>query len=217
MLRFLTDSIKKYFLSGLLVTVPLVVTFLALRFLFETIDGILAPVLIRIFGADIPGLGVISILILVLLAGFAARSLIGARLFKVWDSLLARAPLVRMIYSGAKQLMEGITTPDKSALKEVALLEYPRTGIYTLGFVVSYSALRRHDDEEDLVNVFIPHTPTPVTGVVILMPRSEVIILDLPVEEAIKFLVSGGIVAPEMFTAAKGKRKTKDSGAGKSS
>jgi uncharacterized membrane protein len=202
------EIVRRHFVSGMLVVVPIILTYLVLRFLFEGIDGILQPVLHRAFGYYFPGLGVVTTILLIILAGFFTRNFIGARLYRVGDRLLVRMPLIRPIYSSAKQLLEAMTLSSGGSFKEVALVEYPRKGVYQLGFVsrtfdvVQTTGRRRH------VSVFVASTPTPVSGMVVVVPEEEVIRLDMSVEEGIKFLVSGGVAAPTSLIA---KRRVSES------
>ncbi len=191
--------IRRRFVSGLLVAVPLIVTYLVLRFLFVTIDGLLNPVVFRLLGYDIPGLGVFVTLLLVLLAGIVATNFIGARLFHIGDRFLARTPLVRIVYTAARQLVYSLLAPRARAFSEVVLIEYPRPGLYAIGFLARRPRLRRPDMEQEMALVFVPSTPTPFSGMVVLVPCSDIYPLEITVEEAVKVLVSGGVVAPELF------------------
>jgi len=205
-MRFIGDLFKRYFLSGALAVVPLVITWIALRFLFQSIDGVLSPAIERLFGRPIPGLGVVAMLGVILLAGFLARNYIGSRLFRFWESALSRAPLIRVFYSGAKQLVEGVALPKTRAFSDVVLVEFPRKGIYSVGFVTSRPSVDMPAGSQNMVAVFIPATPTPVTGSVALFRHDEILWLDLPVEQAVKFMVSGGIVSPGVFPTRSGPR-----------
>ncbi len=193
------SALRKHFVSGLLVTVPLIITYLVLRLLFDTIDGFLNPAVYKLLGYYIPGLGVLVTLLLVLLTGIVAANFIGVRLFQIGDRILARMPLVRIIYTAAKQLVHSLLAPSARAFSEVVLVEYPRKGLYAFGFLSHKARLRMDNADQDMALVFIPSTPTPFSGMVVLVPKSEVYPLAIGVEEAIKILVSGGVVAPELF------------------
>jgi len=199
-LKVVKDIIRRQFLSGVLVVVPLILTYVVLRFLFEAIDGILLPVIIRIFGYAIPGLGIVATLFIILLTGFFIRSILGATLYKHGDRILTKIPLIRVFYLAAKQLIEAITMPQIKAFKEVVMIEYPRRGLYIIGFATSRT--RRVNDgvlDKILVGVFVPSTPTPVSGFVVFVPEDEIVPLEISVEEAVKLLVSGGIVMPPII------------------
>jgi len=190
-------TIKNHFLSGVLVVVPLILTYIVLRFLFELVDSILQPLLLRVLGYYIPGLGVVTTVLLILLAGLLTRSIIGARLHAFGESILVRVPLIRPVYSAAKQVLEAITRPNIEAFKEVVLVEYPRRGSYQIGFLSSRITLTAANDPQKYVSVFVPSTPTPVSGNVVIVPLSDVHRIDLSVEDGVKFLVSAGVTAPD--------------------
>ena len=198
--KIVSDIVRRQFLSGVLVVVPLILTYVVLRFLFDVVDGILLPVVEKLLGYTIPGLGIIATLLIILLTGFFTRSLLGGTLYKYGDQIMARIPIIRIIYMAAKQLIEAITRPQIKSFKEVVMIEYPRRGLYAIGFATS--RIKYIDDvfgKKKLVGVFVPSTPTPVTGLVIFAPEDEIMPVDMSVEEAMKLLVSGGIVAPPAF------------------
>jgi uncharacterized membrane protein len=187
---------RRRFLSGLLVVVPLVVTYLVLKFLFESIDGILAPVVQAVFKRHIPGVGLLATLLLVVVAGWITTGVAGGRLVKIWDGWMARLPLVRIVYSAAKQVVESVSKGDRPAFQQVGLLEYPRSGLYSICFLSNRIDVDARTGPEERISAFIPSTPTPFTGFVVLVRPEEVIPIDISVEDAIKVVVSGGIVAP---------------------
>jgi uncharacterized membrane protein len=212
--------LKRNFISGALVVAPLILTFILLRFFFETIDGVLAPMVKHVFGYSIPGLGLITTILLILLVGFFARNLVGANFLRYGEKLLTSFPGVRTIYGAAKQLVEGVTLPNKHAFKQVVLVEYPRRGSYAMAFLVNRTELQTDGSnndgnnidtnipnannfntnsatKKDLVCIFIPSTPTPVSGMVILVPPADVTLLEMTIEEGFRFLVSGGIASPD--------------------
>jgi uncharacterized membrane protein len=193
------SALRKHFVSGLLVTVPLIITYLVLRLLFVTVDGLLNPAVYRLLGYYIPGLGVVVTLLLILLAGIVATNFIGIRFIHLGDRILARMPLVRIIYTAAKQLVHSLLAPTARAFSEVVLIEYPRKGLYAIGFLSHRARLRMDNADQDMALVFVPSTPTPFSGMVVLVPKSDIYPLAVGVEEAVKILVSGGVVAPELF------------------
>lgn len=199
MIKAITDSLRRYFVAGVLIVAPVILTYVVLNFLFKSIDGILSPYLHKVLGYSVPGLGILTTLLLILLAGVLTYNFIGSRLFRAGDRMMRSFPFVRVIYLSAKQLVEGVTLPQRKTFKEVALIEYPRRGVYAMCFVVKRPRLLRDGQECELVSLFVPSTPTPISGMVILARPEEVTILELTVEEAFKFLVSGGIVSPEQF------------------
>jgi uncharacterized membrane protein len=191
--------IKKEFVAGLLVTVPLIATYFILRFLFDALDGILNPLVQRYFGYNIPGLGAVVTILLILLAGIITTNYLGAKLYAWGDKFLVRTPFIRIVYTAAKQLIESMVAPSSKAFSEVALIEYPRKGAYAIGFLSGETRLQKGRDEQKMRLVFVPSTPTPFTGMVILLPESEIHPINISVENAVKILVSGGIVTPEVL------------------
>ncbi len=190
---------RRFFWAGLLVVVPIIATFLVLRMLFRAVDGLLAPLLTHLVGRDIPGIGLLATIVIVFLAGFFISSVFGSRLYSIGEVLFIKTPLVRTVYGGAKQLMESIFSPSGKAFKQVVMVEYPHKGAWALGFVGGDFNV----DGKKLVSVFIPHTPTPFTGIVINYLPDEVVPLSISVEEGLKFVVSGGIVAPPSLRPAR--------------
>ena len=194
--RLILDTIRRMFVSGVLVIVPIIATVIVLNFLFHTVDGILSPILERFLGYSIPGMGLLATILLILLAGAFARNVIGSRLFSVGELLFVRTPLVRTVYSAAKQLVEAVTVPQRKVFQRAVLVEYPRKGIYAIGFAAAETNLQDGPLTGKLVAIFVPSTPTPVTGFVIMVPADEVYELDISTENVIKMLVSGGIATP---------------------
>ncbi len=194
------DVLRRQFLSGMLVVVPLILTYVVLRFLFDIIDGILSPYIVKFLGYSIPGLGIIFTILIIILTGFFVRSIIGASIYKRGDNLLTKLPIVRIFYLAAKKLIEALAQPSNEAFKEVVMFEYQRRGIWAIGFLTSkIKFVNGSDDEIELVGVFVPSTPTPVSGIVIFAPRKDVVTLDITIEAGLKLIVSGGIVAPPLI------------------
>jgi uncharacterized membrane protein len=188
---------KRYFVSGLLVVVPLIITYQVLRFLFHTIDDVLQPLIFHVFHVNIPGLGLATTLLLVIAAGILTHNFVGGKLYGFWERILARVPLVRPIYSASKQLLESTTQQNSSSFKEVVLVEYPRTGSYALAFVAHRLEIEIEGSMQKSASLFIPNPPTPFTGVSVIVPIEQAYTIDMSFEQAIKYLVSGGVVAPE--------------------
>ena len=188
-----------------MVVVPLVVTYLVLKFLFQTVDGVLAPLVVAIYGKPIPGVGILATILLVMVVGWIATGVAGGRLIRIWESWLIRIPLIRIVYGAAKQFLESVSGQDAQSFKQVGLIEYPRQGLYTLCFIANRLNIENHGQSEKRMTVFVPSTPTPFTGFVILVKPQEIIPLDVSVEDVIKLLVSGGIVVPEELVGTEGK------------
>lgn len=196
-------ALRLHFVSGVLIVVPVILTYIVLKFLFESIDGILQPVLVKLFGYSVYGLGVVTTIMLIIMAGILTRNFIGARLYRVGDSIMVRMPIIRPIYSAAKQLLEAVTMPSMNSFKEVTLIEYPRRGAYALGFISNRIKFNANGELKTYASIFIPSTPTPVSGMVIMVPEDEAIPLKMTVEEGVKFLVSGGVASPELLERKK--------------
>jgi uncharacterized membrane protein len=199
-LGYIKSGIKRYFLSGILVIVPLIITYVVFRFFLSSLDGILSPLLVKYLGYDIPGLGIVITIIIVFVAGILTRGVLGRGAISLWERFLNSLPLVRTIYSAAKQLLISVAEPKESMFQRVVIIPYPRLGMYSLAFAANEVALDRQGLIGDYVAVFIPSTPTPFTGYMLMVKKDEVYPTNISVEEAVKFIVSGGIVVPEVMS-----------------
>ncbi len=197
MAKSLINLLKRYFLAGLLVVLPMGLTVVVIVYLFQFVDGLLEPIITHLLGYYWVGLGLIITLLIILLAGLLTRNILGKTIHKLIDTVLARLPLISPIYSGAKQLLEAVTIPSKGSFKEVVLVEYPRTGVYAVGLVTRRMEILAEGKLRSFACVLIASTPTPFSGMAILYPIDEIIVVDMTVEEALKFLVSGGVVSPQ--------------------
>ncbi len=197
--RQILRTLQRVFVSGILVVVPVTVTLFVLYFLFQKIDGLLSPLFVKYLGFSLPGMGFLATLVLIFVAGIIARNVIGGRLFGLGELIFVRTPLVRAVYTAAKQLLEAVTSTDRKAFNRAVMIEYPRPGMYTIGFASAETELRTGDHSQAMIAIFVPSTPTPVTGFVVLLPASEVHELQMSTEEAIKYIVSGGFAAPPVI------------------
>ncbi len=192
-------ALQRYFLTGLLAVTPLVVTVWILWRFYELMSDAMRPWVGRIpaIGQMYPEfvltlLGVIAFVLLIALVGLFTRNLIGIAFFRLVDRFFERIPVVKSIFTALKQISGVFLRDQRTAFQQVVLFAYPREGLYSLGFVT------RDEPEDDLVNVFLPTTPNPTSGFMLLVPRGELTALPLPVEEAIKLIVAGGaIMTPE--------------------
>jgi uncharacterized membrane protein len=200
--KFIVSVVRNRFLAGVLVIVPLVISIQVLIFLFTTLDGYLSPIIAKYTGYRIPGFGLLITLLLILLVGVIARSVMGARLVKVFEDFLVKLPVIRTVYSPARQLLETFTQQSTSSHNRVALVEYPRKGAWTIGFLSRDVDLSTGGIDGSYKAVFIPSTPTPFTGYVVILPSQDVRLTDIQFEDAVKFLVSGGIACPESMLAS---------------
>ncbi len=194
---------KRYFIAGLLVWVPLAVTIWLIRFLVTTMDGVLPEWMIPdvIERQHIPGMGLVAVLLLVFATGVLAANFIGERLVRWWEMLLARIPIVRTIYSSVKQVSDTILSPNGQAFRKAVLVQYPRQGSWTIAFLTGAPGpgVTEHLPGEH-VSVYVPTTPNPTSGFFLLMPKREVVELDMTVDAALKYIVSMGVVAPPAST-----------------
>ncbi len=188
---------KKIFTTGLLTILPLVITIYVFYLIFNFLDNLIGDLIEAVFSYRIPGIGFAAGLLLILLIGFIASNIIGSRLIGFSDKLLQRLPLARGIYTSARQIIDAFTVQGKNAFQKVVLLEYPRKGLYVLGFVTGSSKGEIQDKTHaDTLNIFIPTTPNPTSGMLILAPRQEVIELNMTIEEGMKVIISGGLFSP---------------------
>jgi len=195
-------QMRKYFVTGLLIWVPLAITLWVLDLIVTTMDQSLQLLPGQwhpraLFGRDIPGLGVVLTLLIVALTGLLARNIIGERLVLYWEALLGRIPIVRSIYSSVKQVSDTILSPNGQAFRRALLVQYPRAGVWTIAFQTGTPAgeVRRLVGIE-MVSVYVPTTPNPTSGFFLMVPRAETIELNMSVDEALRYVVSMGVVAP---------------------
>ena len=194
--------LRRYLVAGLLIWAPLAVTFVLLRFAVNVMDKTLAviPQQYRpdeLLGFHIPGLGVILTFIVLFMTGMLAANFVGRYVVGGWESLLDRIPVVRTIYGGAKTFAEIVFSDSNDSFKQVLLIEYPRKGLYSLAFQTS-SELGEVQARTggDVVCCFVPTTPNPTSGFVIMVPRKDITVLDMDVDEALKMIISLGVVVP---------------------
>lgn len=196
-------SLRRYLVAGLLVWVPLWVTVLIVKFLIDIMDQtlVLLPAAAQpehLLGFRIPGLGFVLTFVVVLVTGIIAANLFGRQLVRVWEGMLGRIPLVRSIYSAVKQVLETVFSNKGQSFRRVALIEYPRKDVWTLAFITGEGIAEvQRRTGQDMVNVFVPTTPNPTSGFFLMLPRAQVIDLDMPVEVGLKLILSAGVVAPE--------------------
>ena len=193
---------RRYLVAGILVWLPLGVTFFLLRFLIGLMDQSLRliPPAYRPeewLGFAIPGLGVILTIIVLLVTGLLAANIVGKSVVGGWEALLERIPIVRSIYSAAKNFAEIVFSDSGKAFKKVLLVEYPRKGIYTITFQTATDIDEiQSRTGEDIIACFVPTTPNPTSGFIIVVPKRDVIELDMEVDEAVKLIMSLGVVVP---------------------
>ena len=191
--NWFTSDFRNRILAGIVVTVPLGAAFLVLRFVFRFMEGFASPFLRRFLQIDFPGLGILLTLAAVYAAGLFAANVVGKQIIHwIETSIVIRLPLVRDIYHALKKLTGTFSFPSVQSFRKVVLLEFPRPGIRTLGFVTGETFDRR--EGRRLVNVFVPTVPNPTSGILQLVPQERLIETDLSVEEGIRLIVSGGFL-----------------------
>lgn len=193
---------KKYFITGLLIWIPLAITFWVLQLIVGTMDQSLlfVPARLRpenLFGFRVPGIGVILTLFVVFVTGLLTANILGQRLLRFWESVLARIPIVKSIYYSVKQVSDTLFSSKGVAFRKALLVQYPRQGSWTIAFLTGKPggdvARSLHGD---YVSVYVPTTPNPTSGFFLMMPRSDVTELDMSVDDALKYIISMGVVTP---------------------
>lgn len=194
---------KKYLITGLLIWIPLAITIWVLDLIVGTMDQsllLLPPQLqpTALFGRWIPGLGALLTILVVFVTGVLASNILGQRLLYFWEYLVGRIPVVKTIYSGVKQVSDTLFAPGGQAFRKALLVQYPREGSWTIAFLTGQPggdvANHLHGD---YLSVYVPTTPNPTSGFFLMMPRADIIELDMSVDEALTYVISMGVVAPE--------------------
>ena len=198
---------RKYFITGLLILVPLAITLWVLNLIIGTMDQslLLLPERWRpetLVGFHIPGLGTIMTLLIVFITGLLTQNFVGNYVVVVWEALLKRIPVVNSIYSSVKQVSDTLFSSSGNAFRKALLVQYPREGCWTIAFLTGAPGgdVKNHL-HGDYVSVYVPTTPNPTSGFFLMMPRADVVELDMSVDAALKYIVSMGVVAPEKIAA----------------
>ncbi len=193
---------KRYLIAGLLVWLPLGVTVLVIRLLVSFMDQLLVFIPVKyqpetLLGFNIPGLGVVLAVLVVLTTGVIVANFFGRRLISAWEALLGRIPLVRTIYHSVKQVAVTIFSSQGKSFRKVLLIEYPRKGIYTLAFQTGDAVVEvKQKSGREVINVFVPTTPNPTSGFFIMVPEEDAQVLDMSIDEALKMIMSLGVIVP---------------------
>lgn len=194
---------RRWLFAGLMVLIPLGITIFVVDFLVNLIDKslLLIPPAWRpeaLLGFHLPGVGILLVIALLLAVGFLADNFIGERIVRWAESMLGRVPLVRSVYSGSKQLADMVLGEGGTSFRQVILIEYPRKGLWTIAFITGGPVKEaREKTGRELVTVFVPTTPNPTSGFIILVPREDVMTLDMTVEEAMRMIISLGVATPD--------------------
>jgi uncharacterized membrane protein len=194
---------KKYFITGLLVLVPLFITVWVLN----TLNGVMDQSLYllpaawqpqTLFGRNIPGIGALLTLLIIFGTGLIATNFFGKQLIKLWENFLSHVPFVKSIYASVKQVSDTLFSDSGNAFRQAVLVQYPRTGVWTIAFVTGTPGgdVVNHL-HGDFVSIYVPTTPNPTSGFFLMLPKAEVIALEMSVDEALKYIISMGTVAPK--------------------
>ena len=197
MWSYIKSNIKNNLFSGLIVIVPLIITVVVLKAGFQFFDHLTTPYFQRYFHRQIPGIGIVIGLVFIYLVGAVTKGYIGRKVVHWGEVLVTRIPVVKTVYTGVKQILVTFAGQGKSSFKKVVLVEYPRKGIFSIGFLNGDMVDKQ--SRKTLLSVLIMTSINPTSGYVILVPPEQVTFTSLSVEEAMKLIVSGGIVTPEVI------------------
>lgn len=194
----LKGTIKKRFISGLIVIIPVIITVSVIVWFFNFIDGLLSPLLDGLLHRHISGLGFVTAIALVFIVGIISSNVIGKRLIGIFERLFLKLPVFKGIYMALKQLVDAFSPESKGSFKKFVIVEYPRKGAYAFGFLTKECSIKSESDgtERCFRAVYIP-TNNLYLGEIVLLKKEEVIYTDIPIEEGIKIILSGGIAAPQ--------------------
>jgi uncharacterized membrane protein len=191
--------VKKYFITGLLIWIPFGITIWVINLVVTTMDSLLPAALEPRgwLGIDVPGLGVVLAVAVVFVTGLLTANIIGQRLVALWEAMLARIPFFKSIYISVKQVSDTLFSSSGQAFRKALLVQYPRSGSWTIAFQTGTPGgdVANHLRGE-YVSVYVPTTPNPTSGFFLMMPRTEVVELDMTVDEALKYVISMGVAAP---------------------
>lgn len=194
---------KKYLITGLLIWIPLGITIWVLELIVTSMDQslLLLPPEYQpqaLLGRQIPGLGALLTVLVVFVTGVLASNILGQRLLKLWESILGRIPVVKSIYTGVKQVSDTLFAPGGQAFSKALLVQYPRQGSWTIAFLTGQPGGDVANQlRGEYVSVYLPTTPNPTSGFFLMMPKADVVELDMSVDEALKYVISMGVVAPD--------------------
>jgi uncharacterized membrane protein len=206
--RHPAKALRNYLIAGLLIWVPVMVTVWVVRFVSGILDQsiVLLPPSWRpeaVFGQYVPGFGIVLALVVLFLTGWLARDLLGEKLIEGVEALVRKIPVIGAVYGGAKTFSETVLTDKGKSFKQVVMVEFPRKGAWSIGFLMSedWDEVRERTGQ-DMVQVFVPTTPNPTTGFLIVVHRSEVMFMDTTVDDAFKMIFTLGVIAPSPRTKA---------------
>ncbi len=197
-------TLKRKFLAGLVVAIPVIISVLFLIWLFGVVDGILGPVYDKILERHVPGLGFVSTIVLIFLVGVISTNVFGKRAIELCERALIKIPVFKGVYTAVKQLVDAFSPENKTAFKEFVIVEYPRAGSYAFGFLTKECLIKaeKTGGELCLKAVYIP-TNNLYLGEIVLLKEEDIFYTDIPIEEGIRIILSGGIAAPSRILGAK--------------
>jgi uncharacterized membrane protein len=201
--RGLARQLRNYLIAGMLIWIPIMVTVWVIRFLSSILDQslVLLPPSWRpeaLVGQYVPGVGIILSFLLLLVTGVVVRNLFGGQLVQGFENLVRRIPVIGAVYGGAKTFSETVLTDKGKSFKQVVMVQFPRQGIYSIGFITSEELQEvQAKTAQEVVCVFVPTTPNPTTGFLVAVPRKEIVPLDMTVDEAFRMLLTLGVVVPQ--------------------
>jgi uncharacterized membrane protein len=208
---FVSGDVKKYFITGLLIWIPLVITIWVLKLVVDMLDQslLLLPEALHTenwLGIHVPGLGAILTLVIIFGTGLFATNFFGAQLVEIWHDILHRIPVVNSIYSSVKQISDTLFSSSGQAFRKALLVEWPRSGMWTIAFLTGIPGgdVRKHLPD-DCVSVYVPTTPNPTGGYFVIVRREQVIELDMTVDQALKYIISMGVAPPGEAKPGEGK------------
>jgi len=184
-------KLRNWFIAGVVVLLPIWLTLFTVVWVFDNIDTAIVAPFHKYLGVPLPGLGILTAVLVTLLAGWLTTLLLGQQVLKYGDNLLMRIPIVRAIYSAVKQVTDTLIGANQHAFTRVVLAEFPRVGVYSLGFVAGELP------GTDLVRVWLPPGPSPTAGPVAMIPIDQLVFLPMSVEDGLKFIVSAGVLTPK--------------------
>lgn len=198
------SKFRNYLLAGMLVTAPFAITFYLAWLFIDFVDTKVKPLIPLKYNPDtylpfgVPGLGLLIVILFLVLVGWMTAGLLGRFTVRTSERIMARMPVIRSIYGAAKQIVETVLSQQSTAFRQVVMFEYPRPGIWTIGFITGEPGRIIQDHVEDeLVNILLPTTPNPTSGFLLFLPRKSIQVLDMSVEEGMKMVISVGIVSPD--------------------
>lgn len=193
--------LRNYFISGLLFWIPLGLSIVVVKVLLELVDNLVPkqylPASLSYLESVIPGMGILLVIVIMLVTGVLVNNFIGRKLLVLWEEMLSHIPGFRSIYKALKQLSDTVLNPSSNSFKKALLIEYPRKDMWTIAFQTGdYHGEVEDKIGKDVVNIYVPTTPNPTSGFFILIPKTDVIELDMSVDDAFKLIISTGMVAP---------------------